>query len=474
MKIVTVGGVSSLIAILLGVGAAVPTDASAQTLTSLHSFPAAPGDGALPQGGLIADATGNLYGTTLGGGIGNGYGTVFKLTPAGTESVLHAFTGGDGAFPGNTLLADAAGNLYGTTAGGGLNNYGTVFKLTLNSDGTYSHSVLYNFAGYPSDGQAPAGLIADAAGNLYGTTVAGGENACVDYGCGTVFKLTANSDTTYSETVLHNFTGGSDGQYPFGRLIADAAGNLYGTTFYGGGSSCDLGCGTVFELKPNLDGTYSETLLYSFTGDRDGVAPTAGLLADAAGNLYGTTSEGGGSRYCLTGCGTVFTLTLNLDGTYSERVLHRFDGSDGQTPYAGLIADAAGNLYGTTYSGGVILPACGGSCGTVFILMPTGTLAVLHSFNFSDGAQPAAGLIADAAGNLYGTTSFGGTNNYGTVFKLAVATTFNGVPGTANCTSQSISFLATEFGGIAHAATALGFTSVTDLQNVVVAYCTGH
>src|SRR6185369_4971707 len=153
MKIVTVGGVSSLIAILLGVGAAVPTDASAQTLTSLHSFPADPGDGALPQGGLIADATGNLYGTTLGGGIGNGYGTVFKLTPAGTESVLHAFTGGDGAFPGNTLLADAARSLYGTTAGGGVNNYGTVFKLTLNSDGTYSHSVLYNFAGYPSDGQ---------------------------------------------------------------------------------------------------------------------------------------------------------------------------------------------------------------------------------------------------------------------------------------------------------------------------------
>jgi uncharacterized repeat protein (TIGR03803 family) len=481
MKTVKVSDLGGLIFMLLGVAAGVPTDASAQTLTTLYSFAGRPSDGALPEASLIADAAGNLYGTTFGGGSGNGYGTIFKLTPTGTESVLHTFTGGDGAWPGAALIADAAGNLYGTTTGGGL-NFGTVFKLTLNADGTYTHGVLHTFTGYPSDGAVPRGLIADAAGNLYGMTTAGGGSACFDYGCGTVFKLTPNLDGTYSESVLYNFTGSSDGLYPFGDLIADAAGNLYGTTAYGGGSGCDgYGCGTVFELTPNLDGTYSETVLHNFTGGRDGAKPVAvRLLADAAGNFYGTTSEGGGSHACATGCGTVFKLTPNLDGTYSESVLHSFDGgSEGQTPYAGLIADAAGNLYGTTYAGGVILSDCRGWCGTVFTLTPTGTLRVLHSFTFSDGANPVAGLIADAAGNLYGTTAAGGGSacpdfGCGTVFKQTVSATFNGVPGMANCTGQSISFLATQFGGIAHAATALGFTSVTDLQNALAAYCAGH
>jgi uncharacterized repeat protein (TIGR03803 family) len=475
MKTVKLGDVGGLILILLSVGAGVPTDASAQTLTTLYSFPGS-GNGAEPHGGLIADAAGNLYGTTFGGGSGNGYGTVFRLTPTGTEIVLHRFTGDDGAGPGSALIADAAGNLYGTTTNGGP-YYGTVFKLTLNPDGTYTHSVLHNFAGYPSDGTAPHDLIADAGGNLYGITTGGGGSACGadNLGCGTMFKLTPNPDGTYSESVLYNFTGGSDGRYPFGGVIADAAGNLYGTTYYGGGSGCDgLGCGTVFELKPNLDGTYSESVLYSFTGGRDGAAPAAGLIADAARNLYGTTSQGGGSRACLPGCGTVFMLTPNPDGTYSESVLHSFSASDGQAPNAGLIADAAGNLYGTTYTGG---PTDGSGCpwcGTVFALTPTGTLRVLHSFNSSDGSSPLGGLIADAAGNLYGTTSLGGNSNSGTVFKQTVAAPFDGVPGTANCTGQSISFLTTEFGGIAHAATALGFASVTDLHDAVVAHCAVH
>ena len=477
MKTMKVGFVRGLMVILLGVVAGVSTDASAQTLTTLYSFPATPGDGAELHGGLISDAAGNLYGTTFGGGSGNGYGTVFKLTPAGAESVLHRFSGDDGAGPAARLIADAVGNLYGTTKYGGL-NYGTVFKLTLNSDGTYSHAVLHNFTGYPNDGAAPDGLIADAAANLYGTTTGGGPSSCGGFGCGTVFRLMPNLDGTYTESVLHSFTGGSDGQYgggdgqyPFSGLIADAAGNLYGTTFYGGGNSCEgFGCGTVFKLTPKLDGTYGESVLYSFTGSHDGAAPSAGLLADAAGNLYGTTSQGGGARACLTGCGTVFKLTANPDGTYSESVLHSFGGgSDGQTPSAGLIADAVGNLYGTTYAGG--LTVCGGWCGTVFMLTSTGTLRVLHSFNSSDGANPLAGLMADAEGNLYGTTSLGGTKNYGTVFKQTVSATFNGVPGMANCTSQSISFLATEFGGVAHAATSLGFAGVTDLRNAVAAYC---
>jgi len=474
-------GAVGLMLILFG-AAAVPTDASAQTLTTLHSFPAAPGDGAGPSGRLIADAAGNLYGTTFGGGGDKSYGTIFKLTPTGAESVLHRFNGSDGAGPQAGLIADAAGNFFGTTKYGGL-NYGTVFKLTLNPDGTYSHRILHNFTGYPNDGAAPDGLIADATGNLYGTTTAGGASACGDFGCGTVFRLTPNLDGTYTETVLHSFAGtsdgwygGPDGQYPFSGVIADAAGNLYGTTFYGGGSGCaGYGCGTVFRLTANPDGTYSESVLHSFTGDRDGAAPTAGLLADASGNLYGTTTAGGGARTCVDGCGTVFKLTANPDGTYTESVLHSFAGdSDGQTPYAGLIADGVGNLYGTTYAGGLIAPGCFGWCGTVFMLTPRGTLAVLHRFDSSDGANPLGGLMADVAGNLYGTTSFGGSNNFGSVFKLTVSATFNGVPGMANCTGQSSSFLATQFGGLAPAATALGFASVTDLRNAVAAYCSGQ
>jgi uncharacterized repeat protein (TIGR03803 family) len=476
-------GAVGLVLILLGVGAGLPTDASAQTFTTLYSFPGAPGDGTELRGGLIADAAGNLYGTTFGGGSGNGYGTIFKLTSTGTESVLHSFSGDDGAGPDGRLIADAAGNLYGTTTYGGL-NYGTVFKLTLNPDGTYSHGILHNFAGSPGDGAAPHGLIADAAGNLYVATTGGGPSGCGGTGCGMVIKLTPNLNGAYTESVLHSFVGnsdmpagfgGSDGQYPFGVLIADSGGNLYGTTFYGGGSDCDgYGCGTVFTITANLDGTYNESVIYSFTGGRDGAAPAAGLLADTAGNFYGTTSAGGDDHACLTGCGTVFKLTANADGTYSEAVIHRFTGgSDGQTPYAGLIADAVGNLYGTTYAGGVIVPGCG-SCGTVFTLTPTGTLAVLHSFIFADGANPVAELMADATGNLYGTTSGGGSDNWGTVFKLTVSGTFNGVPGMPNCTGQSISFLATEFGGVGHAATALRFASVTDLQNAVAVYCAGR
>ena len=300
-----------------------------------------------------------------------------------------------------------------------------------------------------------------------------------------VLRLTPNLDGTYSESVLHRFTadhpvgagfGGSDGQYPSGNLIADAAGNLYGTTYYGGGSDCDgYGCGTVFKLTANLDGTYSERVVYSFTGGRDGAAPAAGLLADAGGNIYGTTREGGDDHTCLTGCGTVFKLTANLDGSYSETVMYRFTGgSDGETPSSGLIADAVGNLYGTAYSGGVFVPGCFRWCGTLFTLSPTGSFAVLHSFTFDDGGNPSGDLMADAAGNLYGTTTDGGSNNWGTVFKLTFSGTFNGVPGMANCTGQSMSFLATEFGGLGHAATALRFASVADLRDAVAGYCAGR
>lgn len=233
------------------------------------------------------------------------------------------------------------------------------------------------------------------------------------------------ADAKGSETVLHAFQGGGDGASPQSALIADGAGNLYGTTYYGGGGACFGGCGTIFRLAP--DGTLR--VLYSFQGGSDGEYPAAGLTADTSGNLYGTTSEGAGSGcYGNQGCGTVFRLAP--DGSFA--VLHTFaGGSDGGQPEAGLIIDAAGNLYGTTYTGGGNACPVGGGCGTVFRLAPDGTETVLHAFcatkNCRDGALPWAGLIADKNGNLYGTTMTGGSGRRhcfgkigcGTVFKLA-------------------------------------------------------
>ncbi len=362
-------------------------------------------DGAYPEAGLIRDSAGNLYGTTAGGGIGYGYGTVFELAPDGTETVLYAFTGGsDGNDPTAGLIKDKAGNLYGTTAFGGAHHDGTVFKLA--PDGT--ETVLHAFTS-GADGADPfAGLIKDKAGNLFGTTDFGGGTS----GKGTVFKLAPDG----TETVLHAFTGGNDGDDPIGGLIKDSAGNLYGVTALGGTADCGgTGCGTVFEIAP--DGT--KTVLYAFTGGSDGAGPSASLIRDSAGNLYGTT-QGGGGTSCSDGygCGTIFELAP--DGT--ETVLYAFTGgSDGANPFtAGLIRDKAGNLYGTTDFGGPL------GEGVVFRLAPDGTERVLHSFGISggDGAAPSASLIRDSAGNLYGTTQGGGDTGCnhpygcGTIFTL--------------------------------------------------------
>jgi uncharacterized repeat protein (TIGR03803 family) len=308
---------------------------------------------------------------------------------------LHRFYGSDGINPSAALIFDAAGNLYSTTLYGGAYKLGTVFKLTPNADGGWTESVLHSFNG--SDGSNPyAGLIFDAAGNLYGTTYDG---------AGTVFKLMPNADGSWTESVLHTFNGGSDGAYLQAGLIFDAAGNLYGTTLYGGADNL----GTVFMLTPNADGSWTESVLHSFSDESHG--PSAGLILDAAGNLYGTTSYGGAHNM-----GTVFMLTPNVDGSWTESVLHSFNNSEGE-PIAGLIFDAAGNLYGTTYDGGAH------NFGTVFMLTPTAdgswTESVLHSFNGSDGSNPYAGLIFDAAGNLCGTTRLGGSEGGGTAFELS-------------------------------------------------------
>ena len=375
---------------------------AAPTETVLHSFSGS--DGAQPIAGLLADGNGNLYGTTAKGGA-SGNGVVFKLAPGGTYTVLYSFTGGSaGRFPQAGLIADSSGNLYGTTQFGGAMGNGVVFKLA--PGGT--ETVLYSFCHLPgcTDGAYPqAGLIADSSGNLFGTTPYGGTS-----NDGVVFKLTSGG--TY--TVLYSFSGGGDGAFPGAPLIADGSGNLYGTTAAGGASND----GVVFKLTPG--GT--ETVLHSFTGS-DGAGPFAGLISDSNGNLYGTTAAGGAPGY-----GVVFKLTPG--GTYT--VLYSFTGgSDGANPAFGLTADNSGNLYGTTPSGGA--SGCGASgCGVVFKLTSGGTETVLYTFTgLGDGAFPGSGLTADSSGDLFGTTFAGGASGNGTVFELPVAPTpflaFSGV-----------------------------------------------
>ncbi|MGB8888001.1 MAG: choice-of-anchor tandem repeat GloVer-containing protein [Candidatus Korobacteraceae bacterium] len=378
-----------------------------------HNFGDGDNDGYLPGSGLIIDAHGNLYGTTAGGGT-HGDGTVFELSPresgGWTETVLHSFGNGtDGQLPFASLIFDGAGNLYGTTTYGGIHGYGTVFKLSPREDGTWEETVLHSFNLH--DGAYPdGGLTFDAAGNLYGTTSYGG----IHYN-GTAFELMPREGRGWTETVLHSFGRGTDGSNPLAGLTFDAAGNLYGTTSVGGiHNPCDgETCGTVFELSPNGSGGWTENVLHSFGRSTDGSHPFGGLIFDAAGNRYGTTQFGG------YGDGTAFEMSPEEDGGWTEKVLHRFGrGTDGSNPLAGLTFDAAGNLYGTTFSGGVY------NDGTVFELSPNEnggwTDRVLHNFdlNGTDGLYSYANLILDAAGNLYGAALYGGIYGHGIVFEI--------------------------------------------------------
>jgi uncharacterized repeat protein (TIGR03803 family) len=339
-------------------------------------------DGFYPFAGLIEDGAGNLYGTTRSGGT-HGYGTVFKLDNAGRETVLYSFcaTGGsrctDGEGPTSALVEDSAGNFYGTTPIGGAKGAGTVFML----DTTNHETVLYSFCSEGgvncTDGSQPSGVIEDGAGNLYGTTIQGGNNAFNTSGGGTVFKL----DSTGHLTVLYSFCSESncvDGNTPYAGLIEDGAGNLYGTTGGGGVN----GEGAVFKL----DSSGHETLVYSFCPVNygncdDGSNPRGGLVEDAAGNLFGTTVEGGGNEG-----GTVF----EVDNTGRQTVLYSFCSlyqcADGKVPLAGLIEDAGGNLYGTTAIGGDIAMTPGGG-GTVFKLAPVAIVALTSSTNPSYVSQ---------------------------------------------------------------------------------------
>lgn len=384
--------------------------APAQTYSVLYSFKGGTTDGRNPAAGLIIDKAGVLFGTATEGPTchptpcSTGLGIAFKLTTTGTETIVHNFTGDpDGANPYGGMTA----NPFGATTKGGTSNLGAVFKLS--ATGT---KVLYNFTGAPGDGAYPyAGLIEDTQGNLYGTTSAGGA-----FNAGAVFKL----DKAGVETLLYSFTGGADGGTPYGGLLRNSAGTIIGTTSEGGittGNCFPNGCGVVFQLSSSG----RQVVLYSFSGTPDGANPYDSLVADSADNLYGTTYNGG-TGPCNSGCGTVFKLQ---PVSKTETVLYSFAGYpvDGAYPYAGLYRDSSGNLYGTTVYGGT------SDNGSVFEVNTAGTESLLYSFTGgTDGGLPHGGLVSDTKGNLYGTTYGGGVKNAtcggspkdscGVVFKL--------------------------------------------------------
>jgi uncharacterized repeat protein (TIGR03803 family) len=388
------------------------TRSSAQQEKVTHNFTYNSG----PFAGVIFDAFGNLYGTTADGGT-HGNGTVYELSPlAGggwTQKILHNFkhNGTDGYQPYASLAFDAVGNLYGTTRSGGVYGYGTVFELTPEIGGSWTEKLLHSFNSNGTDGIFPfSSLVLDAAGNLYGTAFEGGA-----YGVGTVFELMPAAEGGWTEKVLYTFDPSvGDGNNPYAGLTFDTAGNLYGTTVSERGFSNN---GTVFELTPTAGGGWTEKILhYFYFGGDDGYSPYARLTFDAAGNLYGATSLGGTENG-----GAVFELTPATGGSWTEKVLHNFAFSnitDGNTPYSQLIVDASGNLYGTTSGGGSY------DGGTVFELTPvaggTWTEAILHNFggNGADGTDPFAGLTRDSAGNLYGTAVGGGAHGGGVVFEI--------------------------------------------------------
>ena len=355
----------------------------------IYSFQAQP-DAEEPYAPLVGDAKGNLYGTTYVGGTSN-CGTVFKVTPAGVETVLYSFScGADGAYPYFAgVVLDKAGNLYGTTTYGGL-GYGVVYQLSPSGVET----PLYTFQDGADGGYPFAGVVLDKVGNIYGTTSGGGAS-----GDGTVFKVTP----TGTESVIYNFTGGNDGCVPYGSgVIFGPKKTLYGTT-----SSCGAnGYGTVY--KVTLSG--KETILHSFNYDgTDGAYPYAGVVLDKAGNVYGTTYTGGANFL-----GTVYEVSSK--GV--ETILHSFnsDGTDGYYPLgAGVVRDKLGNLFGTTSSGGIY-----GGGGVVFEITSSGSYSLVHSFGgpSPDGASPEAGLWLGKSNTLYGTTIGGGAIGYGAVFKV--------------------------------------------------------
>jgi uncharacterized repeat protein (TIGR03803 family) len=373
----------------------------------LHNFTGgADGNG---NSGVTLDQKGNLYAPSLGGGTGNcrdGCGLILELSRKANgkwhESVLYNFQRRGCGEPLRHFRLRLPGNLYGTTVWGGAHGYGTVFELA-RGDGGWSEKLLHSFCGpqpgCTSGGAPQAGVVMDGAGNLYGTA-------------GVAYELSPDG-SRWKETVLHRFTGESgDGYGPFAGLIRDQGGNLYGTTQLGGLQCGSSTCGTVYQLSPQADGRWKETILFRFNG-KNGAWPGAGALyMDGSGALYGTTENGGSYG------GVVFKLTPEAGGRWSYAILYEFEGgAGGWLPDAGVVMDKSGNLYGTTDGGGG--PS---GCGGIYRLAPQPEgkwkYTVLHRFSGPDGCAPAGNLAIDQSGNLYGGTVLGGKYGYGAVFEL--------------------------------------------------------
>ncbi len=369
----------------------IPLQLSASIVfTNLISFNQT--NGAFPNAGLIQGNDGNFYGTTASGGPGGG-GTLFQITPSGTLTNLVSFDGTNGADPRARLVQGSDGNLYGTTYNGGSNNAGTVFQLTTNGTLTTLATFANTNGAYPI-----AGLVQGQDGNFYGTTAIGGTN-----GFGTVFQVMTNG--ALATLVSFNINGNA-GNSPYAGLVQNNDGSLYGTTYLGGTN----GHGTIFKLTTN--GTF--TSLHSFTGTNDGGNPYARLAQGSDGNFYGTTFYGGAK-----GFGTAFKFATN--GTLTTLV--SFGNTNGAYPQAGLVQGSDGSFYGTTTAGGAYTNLSGLGYGTVFKLGTNGSLTTLFSFNGTNGASPQAGLVQSVDGSFYGTTANGGTNGYGTVFRLSTIVT---------------------------------------------------
>jgi uncharacterized repeat protein (TIGR03803 family) len=386
--------------------------AQASTTNVIYSF-AGNQDGEYTDTDLVIDSAGNLYGTSvLGGAFGSG--TVFRLTPSGNRwihTVLYSFTGGtDGGEPYKGVTLDAHGNLYGTAVTGGTGGCeggcGVAYKLT-HSGRSWSQTVIHYFSG-GNDGSGPgAGLTIDHHGNLYGVTPTGGAN-----GLGVVYRLNQDASGNWTLTVLHTFTGGTDGATGSAGRLLFHGGRLYGVATAGGAN----GKGIAYELKPSQAGEWTLTTIYAFRGQPDAGFPYGSLLLGTSGKLYGTTYYDGANNL-----GSVYELSRTSPSAarWNERVLYSFrGGSDGQNSLSNLVIDADGNLYGTTSEGGA-----SGSYGTIFKLTPgahgTWTESVAHRFQGPpDGASAYNGMVADAEGNFYGATVHGGGADDGTIYQF--------------------------------------------------------
>jgi uncharacterized repeat protein (TIGR03803 family) len=401
--------------------------AAASTLKTVYSFTGKSGDGAGPIDGLVKGAFGAFYGVTTSGGA-KGEGSVFALTFTGsswTERVIYSFNETLGNTPRSQVIVDSAGALYGTTQHGSSTGQGVVYKLTPPStaNGTWAPSILYKFPG-GTPGQEPRGrLLLDSNGVLYGTTYNGGASASAGgtkclFGCGVVFKLAppANLGKAWTYSVIHMFRQGNDGSHPVKGLTADTSGALYGTTLNGGSQSCnngiDLGCGVVFKLTPPAAGKaqWTEQILYRFADNAGGQSTPTDLFLDSAGDVFGGAPTGGAGKV-----GLIYQLSP-ISGTAGYKLIKVHNFYEG-TGISDLIADSAGDLFGTTNEAGAY------GFGTIFEHNAPATsggprtYGILYNF-LAGGGFPLSNLVQENNGSFLGLTQGGGAHNAGSIYEL--------------------------------------------------------